>query len=316
MQNEFELFIDTCRSLGSRADYFQGGGGNVSLKVSESLMKIKASGFRISDITADQSLATVSYPSIKAFFENERDLKDHATLIEANRMVVEANTKHDSANLRPSMEVGFHSLLGKCVIHSHSVYANILNCSKEGRGIILDLFPQALIIPYVLPGAPLTASIKDALRMDNSIIFLINHGLVISADSVEEASLLHESVNTKIRTALEITAPYPTVKIIERDNSSYESASPYLKEVLLSIEKVEDTLLFPDQAVYLDNIAYNEGSSKEAKIHVSPEVIRYFASKNMALAYEETLVAWAYIVHEAKRSGYTLQTLSSNVLVS
>jgi len=36
---------------------------------------------------------------------------------------------------RPSVEVGFHSFLSRCVIHTHSVYANLLCCSEEGRGI-------------------------------------------------------------------------------------------------------------------------------------------------------------------------------------
>ena len=64
-------------------------------------------------------------------------------------------------SLRPSIETGFHSLLKKYVIHSHSVYSNILACSKSFEDLTMNLFKKDkfIIIPYFAPGTILTRNI-------------------------------------------------------------------------------------------------------------------------------------------------------------
>ena len=49
------------------------------------------------------------------------------------------------ATLRPSVEVGFHAILKKYVIHTHSVYANIITCSMEGEALAEKLFKDSII---------------------------------------------------------------------------------------------------------------------------------------------------------------------------
>ena len=56
------------------------------------------------------------------------------------------NTFQTESTGRPSIETGFHSYLGKFVIHTHSVFTNILNCSVEGKDQIKKLFPEAILI--------------------------------------------------------------------------------------------------------------------------------------------------------------------------
>lgn len=302
--------LDLCRRIGTRADYFQGGGGNVSVKIGDD-MWIKASGRRIDDTSAESDLARVSYLPIKDFYQTLRPSIDTADLIATNGEIVSSNTKTeagDALRLRPSMEVGFHSLLDKFVIHSHSVYANILNCAVEGADIITDLFPKALIVPYELPGAPLTRAIMRHMNDRRSaVIFLANHGLIVSSDDGDIVSELHETVNERLRQRLGIQEQYPVVTINRTASGTFESASAFLKETvsLMHLKDVSTTLLFPDQAVYMDKLHYNEDTNGSTHL-------RYSDDKVDALAQEETLVAWVYIVRQIDRLGFTLKPLSES----
>ena len=64
-------------------------------------------------------------------------------------------------SLRPSIETGFHSILKKYVIHTHSIYSNILACSKSFENLTATIFKNDdfIIIPYFPPGTILTRNI-------------------------------------------------------------------------------------------------------------------------------------------------------------
>ena len=47
------------------------------------------------------------------------------------------------ADLRPSVEAGFHSILKTFVVHTHSVYANLAACSTACRPIAAQAFAGA-----------------------------------------------------------------------------------------------------------------------------------------------------------------------------
>jgi len=56
------------RLAGSASDYVQGGGGNTSCKVDDTLMAIKASGFRLDQIGRDQAYAVLDYQALRRFY--------------------------------------------------------------------------------------------------------------------------------------------------------------------------------------------------------------------------------------------------------
>src|SRR5690606_1754194 len=58
---------------------------------------------------------------------------------------------------RPSIETSLHALLPeKYVIHSHSVYSNILTCSQEGRKWCEDKLAGSIFLDYAAPGVELS----------------------------------------------------------------------------------------------------------------------------------------------------------------
>ena len=62
-QERLEQFSRMSKTSGSRADYVQGGGGNTSVKLDDTLMAIKASGFCLKDIEIDKAYACLLYTS-------------------------------------------------------------------------------------------------------------------------------------------------------------------------------------------------------------------------------------------------------------
>lgn len=219
------------QAVGIRPDYVQGGGGNTSVKLDKTLMAIKASGTLLSELTSHKGFSIVDYPSVKALLTQNMD---NDTFANATNALVSKSHQPDST-ARPSIETGFHALLGKFVIHTHSVYANILTCSEQGEGICKQLFPQAAWISYLKPGLELTHSINDALSSKTfNTVFLQNHGLIVTGKSAEEAIQLHHDVNNKLINALRL---------------------PMWSQDLERIDRVfmQEHVIFPDQVVYLNN---------------------------------------------------------------
>jgi hypothetical protein len=132
------------------------------------------------------------------------------------------------------METGFHSIIqDQFVIHSHSVYVLILCCSKQGQKILKEIFPQSIWINYCNPGLELTRKISKTLAKEKSpIIFLQNHGLIISANQENEALELHQRVNDEIIKYLNL-AKFDPQNI-----------------VILDRNFIKKNVIFPDQIVF------------------------------------------------------------------
>lgn len=228
MSIDLDALVGLSRSVGSRVAYVQGGGGNVSLKTSQSNMLIKASGKFLADIEDETGFLAVEWPAIKSGI--------HACESEADyRALLAASTLANVASTRPSIETGFHAILDCCTLHSHSVWANLLTCSVEGRDLVSELFPSAIWVPYATPGLALSKVISDHIDGAKHVtIFLQNHGIVVSSPDVAKTEAMHEVVTDTIRSA------YPILESFD--------------EVTNSVGVVDiGGLLFPDQAIYHSN---------------------------------------------------------------
>lgn len=232
--------------LALHASYVQGGGGNTSIKLNDGRMLIKASGLSLSKVSHDFGYASVDFRKIREYLLNSNIDEDAFS-----SKVMRLNT---IKTFRPSMETGFHAALGDCVLHSHSVYANVLNCSVEGVSIIKRLFPNACFIEYVAPGLSLSAEINTNRK--NNIFFLQNHGIIVSSSTAEDVIELHEYLNAKIISELNL----PTL-----NNKSHPDS-----DTVTMTERV----LFPDQVIYMNpkskflgSTAQNEIINAHAYIH-------------------------------------------------
>ena len=136
-RTNLENFRRVSGTVGARADYVQGGGGNTSVKLDGGLMAIKASGYCLKDIDVDKAYAVLDYVSLRDFYNNtDPKTLDDVEKTGSERAKASIQTIEGLAALRPSVEAGFHSLLDRFVAHSHSVYANLATCAEDGRAVV------------------------------------------------------------------------------------------------------------------------------------------------------------------------------------
>jgi rhamnose utilization protein RhaD (predicted bifunctional aldolase and dehydrogenase) len=298
---------------GARKDYVQGGGGNTSVKFDDRLMAIKASGYTLAEITEHSGYVTVDYRKIRQYYSTvdpkiPKDYEKESAALNMDSIVLLENME----SKRPSVEVGFHSFLKKCVIHTHSVYANVLCCSEEGRQVaqyILQDMPH-VFIPYINPGFELTLAVKQAINafeahngMQPDLIFMENHGLIIHGEYDEKAIALHEQANERIRAHYGLEN-YPEPEIV-KTQSGYSSGTGYLKQAMATHRIDEAYLnslrLYPDQLVYL-------GGKMGITIHISGG-IQYNTNEKEASTIEETLLGVVYVIDAIKKAGLTLKQM-------
>ena len=275
-----ELLARAARAAGSRPDLTQGGGGNVSVKIGAERMLVKASGVQLKDVTPAAGYALVNYGNIKRrIFSGPGGEGEFSDYICAQALEVKG-----VPGAKPSIETGFHALLNTVVIHTHSVYANILNMSAEGHELGRRLFPNAEFIPYRAPGPQLCAAIGErAVPRGPQVFFLANHGLVAAHAGVDGALELNERVNETIKLRLRLPAYPVTLAAGGLTPHNAGALARYGKEFLLS------RVLSPDQALYC-----------------SPEALEGGAGQ----AVNEVLTALFYILDCIKAAGLTPKFLT------
>jgi rhamnose utilization protein RhaD (predicted bifunctional aldolase and dehydrogenase) len=236
MKQKIADLVYLSQKIGQRLDYVQGGGGNISVKISENLMAIKASGYELKNLTKNDGFAFVNHQQVNQKISEFSATKKGDDQKFSSAVKLAINELEEYPKLRPSMETGFHSLLPfTYVLHSHSLYAAILNCSKEGHKIAQELFSEMLWISYENPGWQVTEAIFLALKKNHqtaSIIFLQNHGLIVAGNDVNQVYQLHEMISDKIKNFLKI--------------SSFN-----LSEIeIFPLDFMKNNVLFPDQIVF------------------------------------------------------------------
>lgn len=325
-KKELLELVKISQKIGKRVDYVQGGGGNISVKLDGELMAIKASGYRLNQVSLEDGFVVVNYEKIRKFYDEvdfnlEKDYEKESMQTALNNTL-----KINDKNLRPSVEVGFHSILDKYVIHSHSVYANILTCSENGKKIFDDIMKENgysyIWIPYINPGFSLTLMIKDELSKISisekeklpKIIMMENHGLIVTSDSLNDVINLHERVNELIKKSLGITQRYPKIKLIKIEENKFKSKTSFvanfIKQNNVTDEFFDRFPLYPDQLVYLNTNIYND-QGKMKIISSTGEVI-YNTSFLEALAMEETLVAYLYVLYQIERLNLGIRIMTQD----
>lgn len=327
-QNTLTAFRDMSRAVGARVDYVQGGGGNTSVKLPDGLMAIKASGFCLSDIDNNAAYAVLDYTEIASFYhQNEPGSFEDVEKAGAAKVKEAVREIDGLPQLRPSVEAGFHSLLPEFVIHSHSVYANLAACAKEGPAIAAKALAGAEysygFVPYTDPGARLSFSIRDEIRRVEAesgkkpaVILMQNHGIIAAAPSAGAAQIIHADANARLAAAFGLQAnsfPKPAVKA--RGDGCFVSDTPYLCAQLKSgrytVERLLHEPLYPDQMVFLTGTLY-AGNAPEADccaLDTAKGEVVYRMPEEKARIIEETLCAVVFICENIEAASYSLSTM-------
>jgi len=314
----FNQFAEMSQAIGNRADYAQGGGGNTSVKLDDELMAVKASGYKLKDMKPNDGFVVIKYKEIQKYYENvdldsDTDFyKDSAEFVKKNTVVLPGLPE----GKRASVEAGFHSLLYKYVIHTHSVYSNLLCCTKEGKGIADEMFKDSEYgyawVPYITPGFDLTLGIKHVLDERQEmpkIIFMESHGILVSSDDYDECRNLHEMVTDRILEKLELPTEFEYVGLEQTGEDTFVSKSEilkgYFKGTGRDAEWFEANILYPDQAAYLSGNVADGSTGNKININGETGEVIYRTNHKEALTMEESIAALAYILEYAKAKGFT-----------
>lgn len=322
MKNTILDLINISSYAGARADYTQGGGGNTSVKNDkEGLMLIKASGYRLKDITETTAFVAVDKNKIADYYNSvdlsvEKDYEKESAEISKNSVVALEGVQ----TLRPSVEVGFHAILKKYVIHTHSVYANMLTCSLEGEQVAEKIFNGKdfgyIFLPYINPGFELTLAMKKAIEeyVNKSgkypeVIFMKNHGLVVNSDDIDRVKAINETVNETIRNYFGLSDNFRAVNL-EKTVNGFVSAThivcDFVKANGLTKDFLDEYPLYPDQLVYLNNIL----QFSPDKLKVENGKVYYNTDEKQATTLDETLAAYLFVITSVKNAGLTISKMN------
>lgn len=194
--------VTISKYAGERYDLVQAGGGNSSVKLDNGVMLIKASGFLLSDVTENGGYSQVMTHAIAQIVTRReiftcKNKRDREAL--TSSFVKEATIdKHN----RPSIETLLHSLLHKYTLHTHPISVNILLNRKDWKECLKFLFGEDIgLVAYQTPGIELALELaKEISRFEKipKIIFLQNHGLIVTSDKAEDIQALTEYTLVKI----------------------------------------------------------------------------------------------------------------------
>ena len=179
------------------------GGGNTSFKTDDELY-VKGSGSSLATIKAEQ-FVKMNRAALDAMLEKKYSDDEATREAEVLEDMMDARCKGEYAK-RPSVETPLHNLFTqKYVLHVHPAMVNGITCSKQGKAIVKELFPEAVWVPSSRPGYILAAYCKKAIdkyKKANGkcpdVLFLENHGIFYAADTLEGIDAIVSDVMAKI----------------------------------------------------------------------------------------------------------------------
>jgi len=176
-EGDLGLRVYTSNLLGRSDRLVLHGGGNTSVKSKvdgEDILFVKGSGWDLVSIKAE-GFAPVKLDVLKKMATYE-SLSDSDMVKEQKEAMIDKEAPN------PSVEAILHAILPfKFVDHTHADAVVTISNSKNGEKLIKDLYPNFLIIPYVMPGFILAQNIyemsKDLDWNKCEGIILHNHGI-------------------------------------------------------------------------------------------------------------------------------------------
>lgn len=164
--------------------WLQGPGGNTSIKnPTDGTLLIKPSGYRIENVKSTKDLAVVN---LKKFLNDFPQITDPDNKDSKEQLYKDLITSCNlNAQLRPSMETGFHAVLeSRYVFHIHSLIAMLI-CDLKDKSKFNTWYKshwqktlgQFCEVPALMPGADLAINLQKHKNIP--IIFLKNHGTIL-----------------------------------------------------------------------------------------------------------------------------------------
>ena len=187
-KTDLDLRVYTSNLLGQSDELVLHGGGNTSVKSTvgeEEILYVKGSGWDLVSIKAE-GFAPVRLKTLLEMATLE-------TLSDTDMVTQQKAAMTDPSAPNPSVEAILHALIPfKVVDHTHADAIVTISNSKNGMALIDELFPNFLIIPYVMPGFILAQKIHEMTKDDFDWgscegIILHHHGIFTFDDDAKRS---------------------------------------------------------------------------------------------------------------------------------
>ncbi len=192
LTDDLAMRVYTSRLLGAEEDLVMHGGGNTSVKSTVKdffgrdveVLFVKGSGW---------DLKTIEAPGFSPLRLNEtRMLAQRDTLSDDDMANQLRALLLDQTAPSPSVEAILHALIPyKVVDHTHADAVVTLTNNASGEAIVSQLYPDCLVLPYVMPGFVLAKQVYDAIQIHDLSqfkgIILLHHGVFTFADDARAA---------------------------------------------------------------------------------------------------------------------------------
>jgi L-ribulose-5-phosphate 4-epimerase len=159
----------------------RGSGGNVSMRVNETVMAITPSSVRYPELTTED-----------------------ICIVDFDLSVIEENHK-----LKPSVESAMHSIIYQkrpdvnAIVHTHQTYGSVFSLINTPIPALFDEVAFSLgqtvdIVPYALSGSPeLVNNVAGKLSNNANAYILQNHGILALGKNLDKA-ILHAELLEKV----------------------------------------------------------------------------------------------------------------------
>jgi len=190
--DDLAMRVYTSRLLGSNEDLVMHGGGNTSVKSTVrdffgdelEVLFVKGSGW---------DLKTIEGPGFPALRLREtRKLAELESLSDPDMTRQLKAQMLDPGSPSPSVEAILHAIIpAKFVDHTHTDAVVTLSNNPAGETLLDEIYPDCLILPYVMPGFVLSRQVNEAIGevdlSDYKGIILMHHGVFTFDDDARTA---------------------------------------------------------------------------------------------------------------------------------
>jgi rhamnose utilization protein RhaD (predicted bifunctional aldolase and dehydrogenase) len=247
-KSDLELRVFTSNLLGRSDELVLHGGGNTSVKSKvdgEDILYVKGSGWDLVSIK-EEGFAPVKLDTLIEMAKLE-------SLSDSDMVSQQKVAMIDKSAPNPSVEAILHAIIPfKFVDHTHADAVVTISNNKNGIENIKKVFPNFLIIPYVMPGFILAKTIYDMAKgydwASSDGIILHNHGIFTFDDDAKKSydkmivavSLAENFLEDNVK--LEI----PTLEAMEFDLSELKTIISKEKgyDVVLKVNQDKEALYY------------------------------------------------------------------------
>ena len=261
--SDLDLRVYTSNLLGHSDELVLHGGGNTSVKTKidgEDILLVKGSGWDLVSIKAE-GFAPVKLDTLL-------EMAKLKSLSDSDMVSGQKAAMIDKSAPNPSVEAILHALIPyKFVDHTHADAVVTISNSETGIENIKEVFPNFLIVPYVMPGFILAHTIyKMTQGLDWSSIdgiILHNHGIFTFDD---DAKISYDKMIDAVTLAEDFLHDKSKIELNDMKVTNHFDISA-LKEIMSKVKGFE--------------VSMNVNSSNLALTYASNEDLNAFASRGV-----------------------------------